>query len=233
MLLGRTALGTCAYMGGIPAVLEPFCWSWGQMVQFNAERFLDDKHYIHYDRATISDHAPARNQLASRFLGSFVLMLDCDHQFSPDLLDRLLRIANEIDADVLSGVYLLKNPPHLPVLYEWVDLNGSEALQPLATFPPECEVLQIGSAGGGCLLVRRRVFERMADELHEGPFDRIKPYSEDHSFFVRCRRLGIPCWAALKVECHHLRTAPLAVADQDWSGLMVSEPFEVGGFSRA
>lgn len=229
MLLGRKAIGTVAYLGGLPAVLEAFAWSWGQLVAYNAEFLSDSKSYVHIDRATMSDHGPARNGLASSFLGDWLLQLDTDHQFEPDLAARMLRCADEYGIDVLSGVYQLKKPPHVPVLYQWVNVGGEIGLQPMARWPKEARVVSIGSAGGGCLFVRRTVFDQLAAEFKCGPFDKVKSFSEDHSFFWRLRELGIKAYAAMNIHSNHLRVAPVTFEDLDDSGLAISEPFAVGG----
>ena len=230
MLLGRKALGTVAYLGGVPAVLESFTWSWGQMIHYNHEMFVEGPHYIHYDRASISDHGPARNSLVSRFLGDWLVMMDTDHRFDPDIIARLVRTADDSGVDVLSAVYQMKNAPHVPVLFQWVG-DSPKGLQPLATWPKEAKVLQIGSAGAGCLFVRRSVFDRLAEQ-GGGPFDKIGIFSEDHSFFKRCADAGIPCYAAMDIQSNHLRVVPVTDDDLPKPGeLMTSELFPVGGFS--
>jgi hypothetical protein len=236
MLLGRKAVGTVAYMGGIPAVLEPFCWSWGQMVQHNQELFCDGQQYIHYDRAAISDHGPARNSLVSRFLGDWLVQMDTDHSFDPDIVARLVRTADAAGVDVLSAVYQMKNPPHVPVLFQWVgDPNNKNhrGLQPLAKWPKEAKVLQIGSSGGGCLFVRRKVFDQLATAYpRQNPFDKLEPFSEDHSFYLRCLNQKIDCYAAMDIHSNHLRVVPVTEDDLPKDGeLMVSDLFPVGGFS--
>jgi hypothetical protein len=215
MLLGRKALGTVAYLGGLPALLEPFCWSWGQMVQYNQEFLATEKTYVHYDRATFSDHGPARNSLVTRFLGQWLVQMDTDHAFEPDIIARLVRLADECEIDVLSGLYQQKGTPHVPVLYRWGDVGGKQMPQPIVKWPKEARVIPIGSAGGGCLFVRRNVFDKIADANSEGPFDKIHPYSEDHSFFYRCKELGIPCYAAPRIESRHLRIMPVTMEDFD------------------
>ncbi len=230
MLLGRKALGTVAYLGGVPAVLESFTWSWGQMIHYNHEMFVEGPHYVHYDRASISDHGPARNSLVSRFLGDWLVMMDTDHRFDPDIVARLVRTADEAGVDVLSAVYQMKQSPHVPVLFQWV----GEGLQPMGVWPPDVKVLQIGSAGAGCLFIRRSVFDRLANAYpNTNPFDKLHPFSEDHSFFLRCKEQGIKCYAAMHIESNHLRVIPVTSADLPVPGelmiAMMAEP--VGGFS--
>jgi hypothetical protein len=230
MLYGKKPLGTVSYPGGLPAVLEEFCWAWGQMIAYNNEWVPPDR-YIHYDRARASDHAPARNSLANRFLGDWLVQLDTDHLFEPDVIRRLVHTADTYDIDVLSGYYQLKHPPHLPVLYEWVEIGGTEGLQPLAVWPENVKVLKIGSAGAGVLFVRKKVYDRILAELDEKPFDRIHPYSEDHSFFLRCRRLGIPAYAAMNIRSDHLQIRPVRPEDRpEPTDGEVSPLFEVEGF---
>lgn len=228
MPFGYKAIGTVAYMGGVPAVLEPFCWAWGQMIQHNQERLCSGPDFVHYDRAAMSDHAPARNSLVGRFLGDWLIQMDTDHRFDPDIVSRMVRYANANAIDVLSAVYYTKGQPHVPVLFEWVDIGGRPGLQHLAVWDPKVRVLPIGSAGGGCLFIRRKVFDALALAYPgEGAFDRIKPFSEDHSLFVRCKEQGIKCYAAMAVETQHLRIAEVTGADFDAAAGPVSELFPV------
>ena len=223
--LGRKAIGTVAYLGGLPAVLESFTWAWGQMVQYNQELFCEGTDYIHYDRAMISDHGPARNSLVSRFLGDWLIQMDTDHQFDPDIVARLVRLAEKHHVDVISAVYQMKAPPHVPVLFQWV---GEESLQPMWWTDNGASLVEIGSSGGGCLFVRRSVFDRLAVDR---PFEKIGVLSEDHSFFKRCKEKDIKCYAALKVHSHHLRVVPVTMADAVHVGLMQSEGRYVEGFA--
>lgn len=230
MILGNKAIGTVAYLGGLPALLESFCWSWGQMIAYNAE-WVEPGRYVHYERSTFSDHAPARNNLVSSFLGDWLVQLDTDHAFEPDLINRLVWTADNLGLDVLSGIYQMKQSPHVPVIYQWIGPDDAPGLQPMASWDKRLKVVQIGSAGGGCLFVRRSVFDRIVNELNEQPFDRLNSYSEDHSFFLRLKRLDIPAYAALNIECNHLRVTPVTLDDLPQNGqVMMSEPFKVRGY---
>ncbi len=116
-LVGRKAIGTVAYMGGLQAVAEAFCWSWGELLAYSAHSLCESNEYIHRDKSTMSWHAAARNGLADRMLGDWLFMLDTDHAFEPDLLGRLLHRLNEHQLDVVTGVYVFKRPPHSPVIF--------------------------------------------------------------------------------------------------------------------
>jgi hypothetical protein len=209
VLLTHRYLGTVAYLGGLPAVLEEFCWSFAQLVQYNAEYLCRPGEFVHYDRAKVSLHDYARNTLVERIRGDWLLMVDADHAFEPDLAARLLRKLDEYQCDVVTAVYVHKHPPHTPVLYQY---NG-QGMEPIHDWDRRAEAFQIGSAGAGSLLVKRSVFTRIKSELKEGPFDRIAPFGEDHSFFIRLHRLGIAAFAVPSIESPHLEVRKTSLAD--------------------
>lgn len=223
MILGRKTLGTVGYMGGVPAVLETFCWCWSQMVQYNAEFLETGLTCIHYDRARYSDHAPARNSLVEGMLGEWLLMLDTDHEFEPDILRRFLTLQAETGAQVISGLYRFKTEPYSPVAYA----NGS---QPVASWPDDLQLFEIDGGGGGALFVMREVYNRITEELKCGPFDRLLGISEDHSFFQRCKKLGIKTYLAPRIEAHHLHIVPVTSVDAVAADRAV-ETTCVGGFA--
>jgi GT2 family glycosyltransferase len=147
--------------------------------------------------------------------GDWLLMLDTDHVFEPDLCARLLKLANECEVDVITGLYQFKHGHHSPVLYRFQE----PASCPWGDWDREAKLFQVDGAGAGCLWVRRSVFQRLRAELGDGPFDITPPFGEDFSFFRRLATLGIPAYCAPAVECHHLRSAPVTLADYDPTGL--------------
>ena len=175
--------------------------SWTQFLQYN-EKYLPG---IFYFATGTSFHATARNQIVDEMKGDWVLMLDTDQTFAPDLLHRMLIRMEKDDLDVLTGMYQFKKPPHSPVLFKWKD-GATERLQEyqahaydqFSYFPVEC-------AGAGCLLIRDRVFTRILSELKENPFDIIPPLGEDFSFFKRLQKLGIEAWCDPAISVEHLR----------------------------
>jgi cellulose synthase/poly-beta-1,6-N-acetylglucosamine synthase-like glycosyltransferase len=200
----KKIIGTVGYMGGIMSLPEPFVWSWTQMVEFNSEALCQEDQQIHYTRAQVSLHAAARNELAEKMRGDWLLQLDTDLVFDPDFCARLVRTMESYKIDILTGVYAYKSNPNVPTLYHFNETTRRHEPIAIPREAHDMEIFEIDSAGGGCLLVRRSIFERIVTELHESPFDMIPPCGEDHSFFMRARKLGIKAYCAWKVQAAHL-----------------------------
>ena len=226
MLLGRRPIGTLGVMSGTMAVMEDFMWSLVQTVQFNSEFLCQSNEYVHLMKPSTSFHPSARNQLAAGFLGEWVLMLDNDHAFDPDLVARMVILMKQFDLDVLSGLYRYRVHPYLPVAFYWNE--ETQGFVNIAELDWNAMLREIPCVGAGCLLVRRRVFDRIRSELHEAPFDIIHPLSEDFSFFTRLRRLGIKAHISPLIESYHLRVHKVSNADYDRDAVVTS-PIPSGG----
>jgi hypothetical protein len=233
-LLRRKCIGSCFYArSGVPFVHEEFCSSWGALREYTATSMCGPDEYVYFDppkeKMGGSFHAHVRNWMSVNFLGEWLMMLDTDHQFDPDLLSRMIRTAKERNIGVLTGLYTHKHLPYGPILYghhDGVDfaiagLTKGPDGRPKDDSPP---VFQVSGAGAGCLLIQRWVFDRIRNELGQPPFTPIplphdvqNPnegcYSEDRSFFWRLRALRphVPLYVDYRIECHHLLTKPLSI----------------------
>jgi cellulose synthase/poly-beta-1,6-N-acetylglucosamine synthase-like glycosyltransferase len=211
MIYGRKVIGTVGYMGGVAATLEEFTWAWGQLIAFNSEYLCEDGQCIHYIKAKHSFHSAARNALAHEAIGDWLLMLDTDHKFEPDICLRMLKLMGDYKLNVLSAMYYHREPPHLPIAFKLVDGN----MLNIGGWPKDTKILEVDSTGGGTLLVKRDVFKRIKRELKEGPFDIIAPYGEDYSFFLRLKKLGITGWCTPLIESKHLTVSSIDSDDYD------------------
>lgn len=229
MLYRKRAIGTIAYLGGLPALLESFCWAWGQMVQYNSEYLCAPGEVVHYDRAPVSLHDFARNTLVDRMQGDWLLQFDTDHVFDPDITARLLFAARTFDLPVVVGIYRHKVGAGSPVIYQW-NADATQAL-PIGAWDRDARVIEVGTAGGGCLLVRRAVFDRIRAELKQLPFARMDNLGEDHSFFRRCKTLGIPVHVLPRVEAPHLAVRPLEMVDYVPPPMDSLQHHDTGGFA--
>lgn len=210
MLETLKPIGTIARMWA-DTTSTRFSDSFLQMFYFTHLKVCKGGEFIHFDKGCASWHILGRNTLAQNFLGDWLFQSDTDHQFAPDMLYRLLKLREKYGAKVISAAYQYKNPPHSPVMGVW---DENDKLNPIFAFPrgEGFDAYTVGAVGGGGLLIDREVFQKIA-ETGEQPFDCIGGLSEDYSFCLRCKRLGIPVYVAPQVETHHLVLSALSLDD--------------------
>jgi hypothetical protein len=223
-LIWRRPIGVVGFMSGIPVVPKEHMECAIEMARYCARHIEGDEKHIEYYHTPYSFHSRARNDLAEKRVGgpdAWQFQLDLDIVFRPAALKTLLHTMHKQTKrhpeglDVVCGMYYKKSDPHMPVIME----HEGKWFKHRSEIPEE--PFQIGGGGGGCLLVRNRVFDRIEKELKEKPFDNYYYYheieedgdggslSEDLSFFKRCQKLGIEVWCDPAVQCGHLATAAI------------------------
>lgn len=159
-----------------------------------------------------------RNELVARFLRStraeWLLMVDSDEQLGLDTFDKLIDAAHDTERPIVAGLYFGAwpgdyYPTAMPLIFDAVP--GSSRHLPILDYPSD-EVIEIDSAGTGCLLVHRSVFEKFQANAteHQGEdwcWFMDMPvngdwFSEDHYFCSRARSLGF------KIHAHTGATLP-------------------------
>ncbi len=179
-------------------VYESFVAYMLSLMHYNMLHGID----VTFSRAIHGSQAHARNELVKKMDGDWLLFLDTDMVFEPDIFEKMHKIATENNIEVLSGIYYQRQPPHIPVVYKIVD-GQFFSWDP---FQFEESLLPTDGAGAGYLLIKKTVFERIEKELQEEPFSIISPNSEDYSFFLRLKKLGIQPYITKDVMCGHTAT---------------------------
>ncbi len=210
MLIEWKAKGTVAKMWADNDP-EQFVNSYTQALLFSQMSLCGPREFLYPAWARLSWHESARNGLAEEALGDWILMLDTDHEFAPDVLTRLLYLRQKHSTRVLSAIYLNKHV-HIPVANIW---GPNNSIHQLTEWDWNADIVEVGPVGAGCLLIDTSVFKDINKHLDGvAPFSIIQGLSEDYSFCLRCRQLGIPIYLAPKVESHHLgHRNPLRVED--------------------
>lgn len=188
-----------------------------ELLQFSQIKLCKPDEMILFNKGAVSYHELGRNQLVEEAEGDWLLQLDTDHVFAPDLLVRMLDLQGRLNAPVVSAIYQFKHPPHSPVAGVW---TSDKTLTPLLDWDRDADAVEVGAVGAGALLVKRSVFKRIKTELGEAPFQITEGLSEDYSFCRRCRKLGIPIILTPKIESHHLIRSVLSVEDYRPKGEM-------------
>jgi hypothetical protein len=189
-------------------------------------KYLNHDKYLIHHRGT--DIAAQRNTLAAQFLETdvdWLLYLDTDEVWNPDLIDRLMDSADKDERPIISGLVMAYRPEReLTVAPACGVFADSETLRIVApSFIPNVRWWQVATVGAGCLLIHRTVLERMRDEygdkyptavwFDQAPFvnhdqdgnpvpDRM---GEDYVFSARATACGFPLYVDTTVELGHIK----------------------------
>jgi Glycosyl transferase family 2 len=200
-MIGRKTIGTIAHMSGGLELPSPFVKSWADMIQYNYEYLVQPTERILYIEAGVTYHSLARDTLVDEMRGDWMLMLDTDIAFEPDIAARMLNKMDKYDIDVLVGMYPYKGLIHAPVLYGYNPKKKKTFI--IGDWNKKMDIIQIHSAGAGCLMVRKEVFEAIK-KTGTSPFAIMEPYSEDNSFFERLAKLKIKAYFSPNISVRHL-----------------------------
>lgn len=165
-----------------------------------------------------------RNQLVGQFLtrsrADWLLLLDTDIAFPPNLPERMLDRAQQLGATVLTGLYWGVRPRQdgngvaaFPVVYGFPSHPDND-LEPLPYLPDR--PVKVAAAGAGCMLVHRTalldVLERNYSE-HLPWFAETERNghltSEDIELCLRLAECGHDVWFDPSIEVAHLKTVPV------------------------
>lgn len=172
-----------------------------------------------------------RNEMVRHFLSTdaeWMLSLDDDMTFGPQLVDQLLAAADPEARPIVGGLYFRQEhrgdggpPAYSPHLYAWQP-DGS-GLGRMLEYPANT-ALPVAATGAGCLMVHRSVLERMQAEVkHPWPWFAEQPYtdpngnatvySEDLTFCLRASGLGYPIYVHTGVRLGHIKTYEITELD--------------------
>lgn len=168
-----------------------------------------------------------RNKVTEQFLdatdGEWLWFIDTDMGFGADTVDRLVGYADQYRKPVVGGLCFkltrqARGEFHAekwmiqPTVYDLLEVDGEIGFLPRMGYERDTVVPAAGT-GAACLLIHRRVLERVRAEHGDVWFDPIthptglkgKPrtFSEDLSFCVRLQSVDVPVHVATGVRtCH-------------------------------
>ena len=155
----------------------------------------------------------ARNQLAKYVMDrggfDYVLWLDSDMTFEPDLLDRLI---GDIEGDAgerlqaVTGLCFGRRPPFKPCIYKRLEVDQKgQMIMPHAENwldYPRDKVFPVEGCGFACLLMRVDVLEAMG--IYGVPFFPVAGLGEDLTFCWRARKLDIRVHCDSRLKIGHI-----------------------------
>ena len=146
----------------------------------------------------------SRNNLATMAIQQgvdYVLWLDSDMIFPPDVLQKL--IDNREKGDILTGIYYRRVSPFKPVLYSKLDITdeGCDWLG-YDDYPTE-DLFEVEGCGFGCVLTPVQVLFDVMQKFGE-MFAPINGVGEDLSFCWRAKQCEYKIMADPSIQCGHV-----------------------------
>jgi hypothetical protein len=164
-----------------------------------------------------------RNQAVQRFLDTpdvpWLLWLDTDMGFQPDLLEQLLAAADpverpivgalcfsqrELSADGKGGYHTITTP----TIFDWTTIGDLDGFEVRYDYPVNA-LVRCGGTGAAAILIHRSVFERMEERYGKEWYHRVAAnegsMGEDLSFCMRAAALDIPIYVHTGVRTTHLK----------------------------
>lgn len=155
----------------------------------------------------------ARNQLALKAIDEnfdYVFWIDSDMVFPSDTLVRLIKSAEEHEADYVAGLAFWRHKPTNPVVYDelvWKQDPETGLIDHGAriwkNYPKDC-FFECAGTGMGCVLVRTSVIRKVAETFKCSPFEPMPFMSEDLSFCWRLNRLGVKMYCDSRIKVGHV-----------------------------
>ena len=132
----------------------------------------------------------SRNSLARKSIElecDYVLWLDSDMTFRPDLLERLFAIKDK--GDIITGLYYRRVKPFSPVVFDKIEIDESGCNWSEPTEIPD-GLFEVEGCGFGCVLMPTNIFLDVANRFEGAMFNPLANVGEDLSFCWRARQCG-------------------------------------------
>lgn len=169
-----------------------------------------------------------RNALCHEFLagpGEWMLMIDTDHTFSPEMVERLYYAADPAAAPVIGALCFGRalTGEITPTMYRMArhQDNPEELIVTVIESWTPGDIVEVHGTGAAFLLVHRTVLEAMqavwpgtTSWFFEGATADGKEFGEDIFFCQRARRVGVTIRVHTGCEAPHLK--PILVASDDY-----------------
>lgn len=156
-----------------------------------------------------SDRIRGRNVIVRQALdlgAEWLLFLDDDHAFGPDLLMRLL----SHDKPIVASLYLGRAYPFAPMAFSHRE-DDDLTYRPinLHDYPVNHGLVKIRAAGTGGMLIRTEVFRDLVQQgvCDDGVWFKDGAASEDLVFCERCREVGYDIYVDLQAKLGHCSTS--------------------------
>lgn len=177
-----------------------FCHSLAMMMSYNSSHGISGVLYEMIGSLIYQ----SRNQLvkdAMKIGADYILWLDSDMEFEPDIAERLLKHME--DKEMVSGLYFRRKMPCSPVLFKSYEIKGNGITWEGYDDYPKDSVFEIAGCGFGCVMMKTEVLYDVVLN-YKSWFSPILESGEDMSFCYRFKELGHKIWCDSSIKLGHV-----------------------------
>lgn len=169
-----------------------------------------------------------RNEAVQRMRGDWLLFIDDDMTWEPDMIGRLVESYYEIKEEatepfMLGGLCVRRTPPHQPTMYAR-EHPTSGMYNFMEDWGPEAEVIEVDATGMAFIMIGRDVFEAIMGGPMPDREDRLKlpPWEffywrgsmgEDLRFCADAKEKGVRIYVDTRVRPGHIGERAFTIED--------------------
>lgn len=143
----------------------------------------------------------SRNQLAREAISGgfdYVLWLDSDLIFNPDIMERMMADLERPEVDIVTGIYYRRVAPYSPTIFK----EGEKQIETYEDYPHD-DLFEIAACGFGCVMFKTGILADIV--MQQGNwFEPMNGAGEDIAFCTRARLSGLKIFADPKIQLGHL-----------------------------
>lgn len=173
----------------------------------------DGNTYIGIESNSLVYSARANLTMRAIEIGAkYILFIDSDMVFPPELVEQMVKVAEENDADLLTGLYFKRKLPTQPLICDEVYFKQDPQTGMVDTGAriyedyPRDSVFEIAACGMGCCLIKMSAIQDCANACRMSPYQPLPGLSEDFSFCFRMKQLGKKMLCDSRVKVGHVGT---------------------------
>lgn len=140
----------------------------------------------------------------------YLLMVDSDMQFEPDVISRMVDVITQNNLDYVSSLCFKRCYPTEPVICKSIDY----AFDPekgvikhdvvLWTDYPKDTLFECGGSGFGMVIIKVEKMVRMIEKFKMSPFEPLPGLGEDYSFCLRFHECGFKMYCDSRIKIGHI-----------------------------
>ena len=165
-------------------------------------RYVGEVQFIFTECSLVYQARTALCGMAMEAKADYVLWLDSDVVFQPDLMEKLMEDIQ--GKDMVTAVYHGRRAPFRPVIYKTITpglLPMNIKVEQYNEYPMD-GLFEIEGCGFGAVLMKTGVIRDVAETFHQ-TFGPIPGLGEDLSFCVRARSCGYKIWCDPQLQIGH------------------------------